>query len=83
MARSEYEANLGLCDRHPDREDWVTAQHVDAALDMLATGADHGQVQTFMLRKLVPIAVQRRVLAGHAARRHLEKKVLDVVHSST
>lgn len=72
--RVKYNAHMGMCDRHrADREDWVTSQYVDRAIDMLECGASHEEVQLMLLRKLVPVAIQRRVLAGQAARRHKEK----------
>ena len=56
------------------RTDWLTAQHVDEAIDLLATGAHHEKVRVFMAGKLIPPTVQRRVLAGQAARRHRDTK---------
>jgi hypothetical protein len=53
------------------RTDWTMAQRVDDAIDMLVTGASHDKVQTFMRDKLIPVPVQRRVLAGQAVRRHI------------
>lgn len=73
--RSEYAAHQSMCDRHPDREDWVTAQYVDDAIDMLACGVSHDTVRAMMFNKMVPVYIQRRVLAGHAVRRHREKGV--------
>lgn len=74
--RSEYAANMELSQSahlNRDREDWVTAQYVDNAIDMLAQGQSHASVQTMLLNKLVPLYIQRRVLAGQAVRRHKEK----------
>lgn len=59
--------------RFKERTDWRMAQTVDDALDMLATWNLHEKVQAFMTERMVPPAVQRRVLAGHAARRHKER----------
>ena len=52
--------------RLKERTDYRTAQAVDDALDMLATGNLHEKVRAFMAMRMVPPAVQRRVLAGHA-----------------
>lgn len=57
------------------RTDWTTAQRVDAAIDMLSVGTSHEKVQAYMREKLVPVPVQRRVLAGQAVRRHIDRGV--------
>jgi len=56
------------------REDWVMAQHVDEAIDMLVTGRLHAEVQTYMTARMVALPVQRRVLAGQGVRRHIDRQ---------
>jgi hypothetical protein len=80
--RSEYDANRlqasGLDDRHTadDRKDWLMAQFIDGILDYLAAAGSHEVASGRMHERGVTAEVQRRVLAGHGARRHKEKKVM-------
>ena len=65
---------LAMTKPHSARYDWRTAGIVDKAIDMLATGKLHDEVNTFLRDRMVPVEVIRRVLAGFGARRHHERK---------
>jgi len=56
-----------------ERSDWRTAGIVDKAIDMLAIGTMHEEVNAFLRDRMVPVEVIRRVLAGFGVRRHHEK----------
>lgn len=57
-----------------ERSDWRTAGIVDKAIDMLAIGTVHEEVNAFLRDRMVPVEVIRRVLAGLGVRRHHEKR---------
>lgn len=57
-----------------ERSDWRTAGIVDKAIDMLAIGTPHDEVNAFLRDRMVPVEVIRRVLAGFGVRRHHEKR---------
>lgn len=65
---------LALTKPHFVRSDWRTADIVDKAIDMLATGKLHDEVNAFLRDRMVPVEVIRRVLAGFGVRRHHERK---------
>lgn len=66
--RSEFAAHAALSpSRAPGAEqriDWAMRQFVEDMIAILQTHPAHAQVQGLMRDRGVPLAVQRRVLAG-------------------
>ncbi|HRD34044.1 MAG TPA: hypothetical protein PLR02_07290 [Rhodocyclaceae bacterium] len=65
--RSEFAANLSLSPKAvgaEQRTDWPMRQFVEDMVAILRTHPAHAQVQGLMRDRGVPLAVQRRVLAG-------------------
>lgn len=76
MHAREYDAHTALREQaaQTPREAWGTAQFVDDIIDFLKCGGDHGEAQRRMTDRLLPVAIQRRILAGGGAIRHQERK---------